>query len=190
MTEIKEAPSEANNFGLKEEIHYAGFWIRVGAGMLDMLVMAPIFVLSYFNQFDFKSLAILYIMTIISVLYKPLMEFKYGATLGKMACKIKVVNKELKGISIDQAFTRYTPWAISVVIQLMMGTSLFLAPEFANADTYAEIQAITQDSPLNMISGVYSLIFVLLICWLIFDKKNQGVHDKMAKTFCIKIVKD
>jgi uncharacterized RDD family membrane protein YckC len=178
-----------DNHGFKEEVEYAGFWIRVGAGLIDILVMIPIFAVSYFNQFDIKSLALLYILTIISVMYKPLLEFKYGATLGKMAVGIKVVNLEMQRITLDQAFGRYIPWAISVVIQLMIGTSLFLAPKFSSADTYLEIQAITQDSPLNMISGIYSLVFVLLICWLIFDKKNQGIHDKIAKTLCIKIKK-
>lgn len=186
MSEISEEPSVENNFGFKEEIQYAGFWIRVGAGIIDLLVMIPIFVLSYFNQFNMKSIVLLYVITAISVLYKPLMEFKFGATLGKMACKLKVVNYEMNNITIDQAFTRYIPWGISVVFQLMLGTSLYRSPSFAYADTYMEIQAITQDSPLNMVSGIYSLIFLVLICWLIFDKKNQGVHDKMAKTYCIK----
>ncbi len=179
-----------DNHGYKEEIEYAGFWIRVGAGMIDLLIFIPVFVLSYFNQFNIKSIALLYVLTVLSALYKPLLEWRYGATLGKMACKIKVVNKELKPISIDQAFGRYIPWAISTIIQLMAATSIYLAPNFKNIDTYIELTELSQDSPLNTISSVYSVVFLIIICWLIFDKKKQGLHDKIAKTFCIKIKKD
>ena len=175
--------------GFKEEIEYAGIGHRLGAGLIDGLVMIPIFVLSYFNQFNIKSLVLLYVLTLISVLYKPLLEFKYGATLGKMALGITVVNLEMKRITLDQSFLRYMPWAISVIIQLMLGTILYQSPSFASADTYLDIQTITQDSPLNMVSLVYSIIFFIAILWLVFDKKNQGLHDKIAKTYCIKTPK-
>ena len=58
-----------------ENQEYAGFWIRVGAGVIDILVMIPIFVASYFNQFNIKSLALLYILTLLSLIYKPLLDF-------------------------------------------------------------------------------------------------------------------
>ena len=109
-----------NDHGYKEEIEYAGFWIRLGAAVIDTLVLFPIISLSIYNQFDMKSLALLYVFTVLSALYKPLMEWRFGATLGKMACKIKVVNEELRPISIDQSFGRYIPWGISAIIQLMV----------------------------------------------------------------------
>lgn len=185
--EEKQAPSIENNFGFKEEIQYAGFWIRVAASLIDLLIMIPILVLGYFNQINLKSIVILYVLTILSALYKPLLEWRYGATLGKMACKIKVVNEKLKPISIDQAFGRYIPWAISAILQLMVATNIFLSPKFTSAHTYMEIGILTQESPLNNVSSIYSLIFLLIVSWVIFDPRKQGVHDKIAKTFCIKV---
>lgn len=125
--------------------------------------MIPIIVLSYFNQFNFKSIVLLYILTIISALYKPLMEWRFGGTLGKMANKIKVVNEDLKPINIDQGFGRYIPWGISVIIQLMAGTHLFMSPSFKNMETYAELMESSQTNPLNSISTIYSFIFILLV---------------------------
>ncbi len=176
--------------GYQEEIEYAGLWIRLGAAVIDTLVLIPIIGLSMYNQFDIKSLTLLYVLTVLSALYKPLMEWRFGATLGKMACKIKVVNEDLKPISIDQSFGRYAPWAISVVIQLLVATQIFMDPGFKAADTFIEIGVIAQNSPLNNVSSIYNLIFFIIVGWLIVDKKKQGVHDKIAKTFCIKIPKD
>ena len=48
-----------DNHGYKEEIEYAGFWIRFGAALIDMLVLIPIIALSMYNQFDMKSIVLL-----------------------------------------------------------------------------------------------------------------------------------
>jgi uncharacterized RDD family membrane protein YckC len=179
-----------NNHGFQEETEYAGFWIRLGAALIDMLVLIPIIGISMYNQFDLKSIVLLYVITLISSLYKPLMEWRYGATLGKMACKIKVVNEDLKPISIDQSFGRYIPWGISAVIQLMAATFIFSDPSFKSATTFIEIGLIAQESPLNNISNIYNLVFLVIVGSLVIDKKSRGFHDKIAKTTVIKIKKD
>ena len=176
--------------GYQAETEYAGFWIRLGAAFIDMLVLFPIMGLNIYNQFDIKSIALLYFLTVISSLYKPLMEWRFGGTLGKMTFKIKVLNEDLKPISIDQGFGRYIPWAISAIIQLIAATFIFSDPMFKAADTFMEIGAITQQSPLNNISSIYNLIFLVIIGSLAIDKKSRGFHDKIAKTVVIKIPKD
>lgn len=174
----------------QEETQYASFWIRLGAAVIDMLVLFPIIGLNIYNQFDTKSIALLYFLTLASSLYKPLMEWRFGATLGKMACKIKVLNEDLKPIGIDQSFGRYIPWGISVVIQLMAATFIFSDPMFKAAKTIMEIEAIARLSPLSNISNTYNLIFLVIIGSLVIDKKSRGFHDKIAKTVVIKIPKD
>jgi len=179
-----------DNHGFKEEVEYAGFWIRLGASLIDMLVMIPIIAISMYNQFNIKSLALLFILTLISSLYKPLLEFKYGATLGKMACKIKVVNKDLKGITIDQSFIRYVPWGIIAMIQLMGATLVFKDPGFASADTFTALGEIGQNIPLAVISNyTWWVLFIIITITVVINKKKQGLHDKMAKTLCIKVKK-
>lgn len=175
--------------GYQAEIEYAGLWIRLGAAFIDMLVLFPIIGLNIYNQFDTKSIVLLYFLTVISSLYKPLMEWRFGATLGKMVCKIKVLNEDLKPISIDQSFGRYIPWGISVVIQLMAATFIFSDPMFTNADTITEMDAIARLSPLNKISNTYNLIFLVIIGSLVIDQKSRGFHDKISKTVVIKIPK-
>ncbi|MDG1476566.1 MAG: RDD family protein [Vicingaceae bacterium] len=189
MNEENIEETTFDNHGYKEEIEYAGFWIRFGAALIDVLVMIPIIAISTYNQFEMKSIVLLYALTVLSALYKPLMEFKYGATLGKMACKIKVVNEDLNPITIDQGFGRYIPWGISVVLQLMAASYIFSDPGFNSADTYMEIGLIAQNSPIANISNIYNIVFLVIIGSLIFDKKSRGFHDKIAKTTVIKVKK-
>ena len=190
MSEENLEETTANNHGYQEETEYAGFWIRAGAAIIDVLVMLPLIGISMYNQFNMKSIVLLYVLSLLSALYKPLMEFKYGATLGKMACKIKVVNENLEPINIDQSFGRYIPWAISAIIQLMAANFIFSDPSFKTADTFMEISIIAQESPLNNISNIYGILFLIIVGSLIFDKKKRGFHDKIAKTLVIKVTKD
>ena len=179
-----------NNHGYQEEIEYGGFWIRFAAALIDTLIFIPIMVISFYNLFTLKSVVLLYILTLLTSIYKPLMEWRYGATLGKMACKIKVVNENQEFISLDQAFGRYIPWAISVIITLMSSTRMYLSAEFQNLNTYMDLTAFSQNDPLNTISTIYSLIFLIIVGSLIFDKHKRGFHDKIAKTMVIKVSKN
>jgi uncharacterized RDD family membrane protein YckC len=190
MSENSIEETAFDNHGYKEEIEYAGFWLRLGAAFVDTLVMAPIIALSLYNQFDTKSIILLYALTVLSILYKPLMEWRFGATVGKMAFKLKVLNEDLKPISIDQGFGRYIPWGISAVLQLMAANFIFSDPGFNAADTFMEIGVIAQRSPLTNISNIYNILFVIIVGSLIIDKKSRGFHDKIAKTVVIKIAKD
>lgn len=181
--------SDYDIHGFKEEVEYAGFWIRVAAALIDTVVFIPLIALSFVNLFYVKSLVLLYVMMVIQSLYKPLMEFKFGASLGKMAVKIKVVNEEHQPITIDQSFGRYVPWVISTVISLITTTAMYTSADFNNLTSYMQLAEFSENMPLNTVSQVYNIIFFILILWMVFDKKNQGVHDKIAKTMVIKVPK-
>lgn len=182
--------NDQNNYTFKEEPKYAGFWLRVGAALIDLLVFLPIMAFGYYNMLVLKSIPMLYAVTVLTALYKPLMEWKYGATLGKMAVKLKVVNYDFKPINIDQAFTRYLPWAVSVIFSLMSTTVIYRASGFEYIDTWMEMNKVAQNPALNIASQIYNLVFLIVVGALIFDKKKRGIHDKMAKTYCIKIEKE
>ncbi|PCJ28381.1 MAG: hypothetical protein COA97_01765 [Flavobacteriales bacterium] len=188
--EITEENQIDDNHGFKEEVEYAGFWIRVGAALLDFLVFIPIIAFGFYNLLSLKSITLLYIITVASQLYKPLMEWKYGATLGKMACKIQVVNYDLGKINIDQAFGRYIPWVLSGVLQLLSATAIYNSSGFAAIDTFEEMGSMSQEgSSIDMVIQIYNIIFFIFVGSLVFDKHKRGFHDKIAKTQVIKISK-
>ena len=63
----------------------AGFWIRVGAHIIDAVVFIPLVVAAFWNMFRVKSMFVLVLISVPGLVYKPLMESYFGATLGKMA---------------------------------------------------------------------------------------------------------
>ena len=82
----------------------AGFWIRVGASIIDSLVFIPIAALGFWNTFSLKSTALLVVLSVPGFFYKPLMEAFCGATLGKMSCGIKVTDPKGKKLSLFYAY--------------------------------------------------------------------------------------
>ena len=52
----------------------AGFWIRVGASLIDGAVFIPIGILGFWNYFSLRNTVVLVLIAVPGLLYKPLME--------------------------------------------------------------------------------------------------------------------
>jgi uncharacterized RDD family membrane protein YckC len=104
------------NFG---ELRYAGFWIRFAASLIDGFVQAPLGIaLQFALGLDIDptvnlgvylaTLAVLQLLSfIINILYEGLMVGRYGATVGKMACGIKIVMPDGNKPSYPRSFARF-----------------------------------------------------------------------------------
>lgn len=110
-------------------VEYAGFWIRVGAKIIDWIILSVINMIitavwgfvavsSAGTSRAVASMAISYILQIaISAAYTTWFLGKYGATLGKMACKIRVITSEGDNISYLRAFARhFAEWLSGIII--------------------------------------------------------------------------
>ena len=103
------------------ELNYAGFWTRFAAYFLDVLIlMAVNFAISLIAGLSMAQAAgvqpkgahalqlILFAINLtIGISYEVILIGKYGATLGKMACKIKVLTAEGERVSYLRALGRY-----------------------------------------------------------------------------------
>jgi uncharacterized RDD family membrane protein YckC len=106
-------------------LHYAGFWVRFAALFLDgviLLAANTILQLTLGRMAGLTmgqaigieehpnvllSAALLGIQFATGLSYEAVLVGKYGATLGKMACKVKVVTAEGAPVSYLRAFGRY-----------------------------------------------------------------------------------
>jgi len=109
---------------------YAGFWIRLVAYIVDLVVMS-VFGGVVGLIFGVGTFAVMsgHVTTdatmrivgnligfIIGVSYETFMIGKFGATLGKIACKIKVVTAEGERVSYLRALGRYFSKFLSGII--------------------------------------------------------------------------
>lgn len=147
--------------------HFAGFWSRAAARVIDLLIIIAAFNLIYLTDrlgadaglwtgmgLDEESLTGagfsmanvlrgLFFLTF-PVFYYVYLHAMYGQTFGKMALKIKVVNEDGTPLDYRKAFLRWLGY--------------FLC----------------------------DLTFYIGYLWAAFDPRKQGLHDKVCKTVVVR----
>ena len=148
---------------------YAGFWIRVGANLIDLIILIIVYIFSYWLLTlvfsDLLSSSLYYMdidknirqgnsfLKLWDVLFQNILPFiatiwfwlKFQATPGKMATNLRLVDSQTgKTLSKKQSIGRYFAQIISLV---PFGVGYF---------------------------------------WIALDKRNQSWHDKLAGTVVIR----
>jgi len=164
-----------------EEVDYVGFMPRFWASFIDGILFAPLIWYEGYNNGYFNSFLLSFFVLILINIYKPFMEYYYGATLGKMVFKIEVVDYNFEPITFSQALIRYIPW----IVDLFLGV-------FAIIVYYLEVSVLYDIYDKIIINNHYtyldiaSLVFLIIIAIPILNNfKGQGLHDKWARTYCI-----
>lgn len=169
----------------RRPVVYASFWSRVGASLLDTLILLPVAVLNIYNILDFKQLPLYVLLGFVALTYKVFMEFKYGATLGKMIVKIQVINEEEEPISFEQAIVRNIFYLLVSVISFIAGLYLFLQPDFPRITTFMEYSFALDAGPQKLVSQVANLLFLVSCLFVVFRDNRQALHDSMAGTYVV-----
>jgi uncharacterized RDD family membrane protein YckC len=111
------------------ELDTAGFWIRFGAIFIDGLILSAVNMITHIPLSFFMvstgnntgQLVIIQLITtlfqfIIPAVYTTWFLGKYGATPGKMACKIKVVRSDGEPVGYGRALGRHFAKGLSWII--------------------------------------------------------------------------
>lgn len=163
----------------------AGFWIRFGAYFIDGLIFIPIVILSIWNTYSLKSLPMLILISLPGLIYKPFMESFFGATLGKMACGIKVIDDDGKKLSLFTAYVRYFPFLISIGVTLAGQLIIFSSPQFQSATSMIEIGEAQRANFLTPVGYVVSVLVIIECVFAAFTFRKRALHDMLAESFCV-----
>ena len=163
----------------------AGFWIRVGAHIIDSLIFIPIMILAFWNMFTLKSMFVLILISLPGFVYKPFMESYFGATLGKMACRIKVIDDNGKKLSMLCAYVRFLPFFVHAAITLVSQVILFSSPQFESVRSFIELGQVQEKGFLYALSTLIG-IFIIIDCVVVaFTFRKRALHDMLAESFCV-----
>jgi uncharacterized RDD family membrane protein YckC len=128
---------------LADQVRYAGFWRRVAAALIDMLLLSLLFVILLGPGYASAPLGSLLWLTENALTMGITVAFwmRYFGTPGKLLMGCQVVDAEsAKPVKLSQAVLRYLGYYISAL-------------------------------PLG-----------LGFLWIVWDKRKQGFHDKIANT--------
>lgn len=177
-------------FQVTSEINYGGFWHRLGAKILDYLILTPVWGTVAWCSTHYKySLPILALPSFAAyVWYYVINQAKYGATPGKKFFNLKV--QKINGSSFDlrSAWVRYSvEFAIGVIgfIGTTVATLRLTDEQFA-LGAMARAEAWTKVAPwvtwLNYPSIIWSIVTALVI---LVNLKKRATHDFIAGTVVI-----
>ena len=163
----------------------AGFWIRFGAQIIDFLIFLPIVALSMWNMYSLKNTAVLVLIFVPSLIYKPFMESFFGATLGKMACKIKVIDEKGEKLSLFSAYVRYFPFLIQAGVNLAGQLILFSSEQYQSATSFMELSQAQQGNPLSLLGTIVFVLVFIECIFAAFTFRKRALHDMLAESFCV-----
>ena len=165
----------------------AGFLIRVVASFIDNLVFVPLIALGFYALISAKSVFLCFLISLPGLFYKPLMEAFYGATLGKMAVGIRVVDDGGSNLSIAGAYLRFSPFLARSIFDSLSMFWLFSVPEFKSASGFMEVAQVMQQSPSRFsVPGTLLGWFILIDCvTAAFTARKRAIHDMMAQSYCV-----
>ncbi|MDG1038518.1 MAG: RDD family protein [Polaribacter sp.] len=175
----------------KENVEYGKFWGRALAyladGVILLLISLPI---TYLNITEYKSFNLYLIIAIVGVLYKPILEFYFGATIGKYLLGLKVTDRNYNKMSLSQSFLRSLILTLPSALFIPVFYLVFKNPDILKINSFMEYsQAVNLTYPIqNYISYVIQLILVIEIIILLTDKSKtqRALHDRIGGTFVVR----
>jgi len=171
------------------ELHvtYGNFWPRFWALLIDALILAVLTPAVLFNRTEWKSLFVLIIIAVIQFSFKPFFEYRYGATPGKMAMGLTIVNYQFNRAGAEQIIIRNIFGILSGLILLGIDMYSFNQPQFNSVSTMQEYLSFSSARSLTLLWEALMFIIVLIdIIFFVSSDTCRSLHDRMGKTFVIK----
>lgn len=163
---ILDAPSLENT-----EIHKAKLWRRLLASIIDVFILILISLI--LGILDLGNLYLI-IFLVILIGYKLGMEYMYGATIGKLIFRIRIVTLKMESATLFQVIVRNSIIVANQLIKILMAYRVI---------GYEEAFDIAV--PFVLVQVLFGLIFCIDVIVLLFNRNDQALHDLMAKTIVI-----
>ncbi|WP_405175792.1 RDD family protein [Paenibacillus sp. FSL H8-0261] len=165
-----------------EQEDFIGFWNRVLATILDLLIILIPAVIVYWI---FNSLAIslhseipIILEYIFFVVFDVFMIVRFGGTPGKLVLKMKIVNQQGNIPTLKEALIRNIFRIISTIFSMIVGVSLYdLTVISTTLNLWAPLA-----TDLSKILGLIMLVDYLFVA---FTPRKRALHDMMAGTYVV-----
>jgi len=192
---VREGGVVMQEAGQVGPLRFAGFWIRVGSGILDTLILTVLFsiismvltLVQTSSRMDIDGLMILNLFALllqmgIFLTYVTFFLGKFGATPGKMACGIKVRTSDGQAITFARAFGR--GWAVILsffIAYVVLLIIVFLAALGVGAA--AGPRAMDSIVGLMVIAGFIGFVLSLFPFYMAgMTKQKCALHDFICNT--------
>lgn len=174
-------------------LEYSGFWQRVGAYLIDMLIVAPLSALDFFlgGEVRYLQLYLLGPSQLIAFFMFVYMVRKYGGSPGKLLLGLCIRMADGSPVTLKAALLRYAPmWLLGLLMAVAMIMAALSMPDSSHLslDYMARSLAVAEYLP-----GWFGAVSVLLQVWvfaslitILCNKKRRAIHDFIAGTVVVR----
>jgi uncharacterized RDD family membrane protein YckC len=130
--------------------------------------------------------ALVVIESLAWLVYTVLMHAKYGQTIGKMVCKVRVVDYHTEGkISVRQAWLREGIPAL--VSFFMLGWQVFAIMNGRLSSEAVVTGEFDLDKASWLVATLPSLWFLAEVLTMLTNQKRRALHDFIAGTVVVRL---
>lgn len=171
---------------------YAGFWRRLAAGLLDLVILIPYIILTaWMYGRSPQAPAFLVLPAILFGLwFHVYLVRRYGATPGKLLMGLRIVRLDGESVGYKEAILRYLPVFVTsslVAIALALGSWQLSHVEYMQLTWQQRSFRMQQLAP-----SWYRPLFIFEQIWfwseflvMLTNKKRRAIHDFIAGTVVI-----
>jgi uncharacterized RDD family membrane protein YckC len=174
------------------ELRYSGFWERVGAYLIDFLILSPLVAVDYLygSQSRLFQLYMLIPGQLLSVFLYVFMVVKYGGTPGKLLLGLRIAKLDGARVGIREAVLRYgVLWVLSLTMSgMLINAALGIPNETYTGFGYLERSAaLSEQAPKLWIATLLMQVWVVgCLIAILANKKRRTLHDFIAGTVVVR----
>ncbi len=172
---------------------FAGFWVRLDAGLIDMLVLSPLWILAIWSRrFGIEAVvAVEAVNTLVGGLYFVVFAALLGATPGKLLLGLMITRPDGTAIGWSEAWRRY---AVDLALVAAYVSALLWFLQTADVAASAEHgvwAALANGPPWS--GGAYDAVLALFALWalanavvLVVQRRKRAIHDFIGGTVVVR----
>ena len=184
--------------------HYAGFWSRFWAGLIDTMILWVVSLLFSIvgHQGRWFALAMALPQGMFHSLYELDLHARYGQTIGKRVMGIKVLRVDGKEIGWHEAAIRSS---VNLILAALITLTSIYGLLMITNDQYAagtangfwdssSTESLALQAQMQVIPHWFWIVFLVWeiseVVTLLFNKQKRAVHDLMAGTIVVHVDED
>jgi len=185
---MNETKPDADSIFPEADIKFATFWSRFGASMIDGFIISfAVVPVTYFNVVSWKIPSVFIITSLIEIIYKPFLEYRYGATLGKMVLGLRVVGHSYERVTLNEELRRVSFYMIPSILQFILVLRIYFSHEFLSIKSYNQYsEYVVSANPATLWLGLIVFFLAAADCITFFlNDQRRALHDIYAGTYVI-----
>jgi uncharacterized RDD family membrane protein YckC len=176
-----------------DRLQYAGFWPRLGAMLLDTVILLPLGLLSLWGSWRYRLFDLYHLLPgcLFGLFYSVYLVQRFGGTPGKLIVGVRIRTVTGDPVGYREAILRYAP---EFVLALLMSIATIIAL-YAMSDAEYHALSFTERGRhvADLAPSWYRPLSILLTVWvwgelivLLTNRKRRALHDFIAGTVVVR----